>query len=145
MVLSVFCPGLNDRQNPGVAKDLFPASGASARRMPGWLVIPALTAWAFMAASAALADSLQDYAALCDQAIGATVPDFDCDAGTEVPVTHRKVFSGNCGEPNRLNKECDHGSRFQVLTRSDDAYVVGHCRKKKNASGNGKYGDVAVI
>jgi hypothetical protein len=31
-------------------------------------------------------DELQDYAAQCDQAVGTTVPDFDCDAGPMCPV-----------------------------------------------------------
>jgi hypothetical protein len=88
------------------------------------------------------ADELQDYAQECFQAIGTTVPDFDCDAGTEVPVTH-PTPSGTCDKPNRLNRECDPGSRFQVLTRSDDAYVVGHCRKRGQP--NGEYADIAVI
>jgi hypothetical protein len=95
----------------------------------------------------AAADQLQDFARQCDQAIGVTVPDFDCDAGTEVPA-QGSVFSGpqrtvTCDEPNRLNRQCDPGSRFQVLTRSDTAYVVAHCRKEGGDAG--MYGDIAVI
>src|SRR3984957_21318555 len=45
-------------------------------------------------AAPANADELQDYAAQCDKAIGVTVPDFDCDAGTDVPG-QGSVFSGN--------------------------------------------------
>ena len=91
--------------------------------------------------------TLQDYAAQCDKAIGVTVPDFDCDAGTDVPG-QGNVFSGDqpnatCDEPNRLNKQCDPGSRFQVLVSSDSAYVVAHCRKEGGDAG--MYGDIAVI
>ena len=102
----------------------------------------AATAW-----GPASADELQDFAAQCDKAIGVSVPDFDCDAGTEVPG-QGNVFSGNqpgatCDEPNRLNKQCDPGSRFQVLINSDIAYVVAHCRKE--GGDPGMYGDIAVI
>jgi len=75
-----------------------------------------------------VSDTLPQYAAKCDAAIGVTVPDFDCDAGTLVPTTH--LAGGRCDRPNRLNGVCDPGSRFQVLTRTADAYVVAHCRKK---------------
>jgi hypothetical protein len=95
----------------------------------------------------AAADALQQYAQQCDQAVGVTVPDFSCDAGTEVPMTH-PVFDANgkptsCDRPNRLNKQCDPGSRFQVLTRSPSAYVVAHCRREGLPSG--RYADIAVI
>ena len=114
---------------------------------PRWSSIPFLFALAVVPSPAALADALQDYAAQCDQAVGVSVPDFDCDAGTEVPG-QGSVFSGNqpgvtCDEPNRLNRQCDPGSHFQVLTRSDDAYVVAHCRHEGGESG--EYGDIAVI
>ena len=99
------------------------------------------------ASGQAKADELQDYAAECDKAIGVTVPDFDCDAGTDVPG-QGNAFSGDqpgatCDEPNRLNKQCDPGSRFQVLINSDSAYVVAHCRKE--GGDQGMYGDIAVI
>ena len=84
-------------------------------------IVASPTVWA--------SDTLEEYAQKCDAAIGATVPDFDCDAGTEVPTTHLFVDANGdtfCDRPNRLNRECDPGSRFQVLTRSDDAYVVAH-------------------
>ena len=100
-----------------------------------------LIASAVLFGHAAHADPLQDYAQQCDAAIGATVQDFDCDAGTVVPVTH---FNGStCDRPNRLDKVCDPGSRFQVLMQNADAYIVGLCRKKGDAAG--QYGDIAVI
>jgi hypothetical protein len=92
--------------------------------------------------------TLEDYAAECDKAVGVTVPDFDCDAGTDVPG-QGNVFSGpdhptaTCDEPNRLRGKCDPGSRFQVLVRSDSAYIVAHCRKE--GGDPGMYGDIAVI
>jgi hypothetical protein len=121
----------------------------------GWLTISFLIASA-MAISAAQADPLQDYAHECDLAVGPTVPDFNCDDpdATEVPGnTPTGTRPGNtptgtrdlptCDQPNRLNSECDPGSRFHVLVRSDSAYIVAHCRKKGNDTG--KYGDIAVI
>jgi hypothetical protein len=63
----------NDRQKPDIMNTVRPASGLPVKRMLGWLAIPSLIAPALMASPAALADALQDYAALCDQAIGATV------------------------------------------------------------------------
>lgn len=97
----------------------------------------------------AAADPLQDYSNQCNVAIGAAaaVPDFDCDAGTEV-LGQGTVFSANqpgvtCDKPNRLNQQCDPGSRFQVLVNSADAYVVAHCRKE--GGDPGMYGDIAVI
>ena len=91
--------------------------------------------------NALISDTLEGYAAKCDLAIGVTVPDFDCDAGTEVPISN--FANGKCDRPNRLNQECDPGSRFQVLTNSTDAQVVAHCRKQGLAAG--QYGDIAVI
>jgi hypothetical protein len=134
----------NDQRQPGITNGVRPASGVPAKRMMGWLAINVLIALALTTCPAAQADELQNYQRECDLAIGPTVPDFDCDdpAATDVPGNEPNS-SGNCDEPNRLNKVCDPGSRFRVLTRSEDAYVVAHCRKKGNASG--KYGDIAVI
>jgi polyglycine hydrolase-like protein len=87
------------------------------------------------------ADTLEDFARKCDQAIGVTVPDFVCDNGTVVPTTH--FANGQCDRPNVLNGVCDPGSRFQVLANTANAYVVAHCRKQGNPAG--QYGDVAVI
>jgi hypothetical protein len=68
-------------------------------------------------ASAYGGDTLEGYAQKCDQAIGVTVPDFNCDSGTLVPTTH---FANNkCDRPNVLNSMCDPFSRFQVLTLID--------------------------
>jgi hypothetical protein len=89
------------------------------------------------------ADTLEGYAQKCDEAIGVTVPDFNCDSGTLVPTTH--VANGKCDRPNVLNKECDPGSRFQVLTNNADAYVVAHCRKDGHKESDGLYSDIAVI
>ncbi len=86
-------------------------------------------------------DSLQTYAQRCDAAIGVTVPNFSCDAGTEVPDTHPNGDS--CDRPNQLNKVCDPGSRYQNLVNNDKQIVVAHCRKMGN--GARKYGDIAVI
>jgi len=88
-----------------------------------------------------LTDTLPQYAAKCDAAIGITVPDFNCDNGTLVPTTN--YANGKCDRPNRLNQECDPNSRFQVLANTTDAYIVAHCRKK--GLGAGHYGDIAVI
>jgi len=114
---------------------------------PWGLSLAAAIVTAVAAGQPARADALQDYAQQCDAAIGVTVPDFDCDAGTEVPG-QGSVFSGpartvTCDEPNRLNRQCDPGSRFQVLVRSNDAFVVAHCRHE--GGDPGMYGDIAVI
>ena len=145
---SVFEFRLIHREKRSAAKDLGPLFGGLLVRYPSkWLLIALLINLKLLGSSAVRADELQDYAQQCDAAIGATVPDFDCDAGTEVPVTHPTVGTGGqvtlCDRPNRLNQQCDPGSHFQVLTRSNDAYVVGHCRKKGNPAG--EYGDIAVI
>jgi hypothetical protein len=134
----------NNQQRPDILNDVRPTSGLPVKCRVGCLSIPFLIALILMTSPAAQADDLQDYAALCDQAIGATatVNDFDCDAGTEVPVTH-PTTSGTCDEPNRLSGVCDPGSHFTVLTRTADAFVVAHCRKKGN--GPSVYGDIAVI
>jgi len=89
----------------------------------------------------AASDTLPEFAAKCDAAIGVTVPDFVCDNGTLVPTTNHA--NGKCDRPNRLNKVCDPGSKFQVLADTADAYVVAHCRKQGNAAGF--FGDIAVI
>lgn len=94
-------------------------------------------------------DTLEEYAQKCDEAIGITIPDFSCDAGTLVPTTHMTPASasypnGSCDRPDQLNQECDAASRFQLLPGSDDhAFAVAHCRKQ--GLGPGQYGDIAVI
>ena len=111
---------------------------------------PFLTAVVLLAASSSTAyasDTLEAYARKCDQAIGITVPDFVCSAGTPVPTTH-PTFHANgilatCDRPNRLNRVCDPGSHFQVLRLRNDSYVVAHCRRKGLPIG--QYGDIAVI
>jgi hypothetical protein len=111
----------------------------------------------FLAASTSVyaGDTVKEYAQKCDAAIGITIPMFTCDAkpdgtgGTEVPDTHpthspADYPKGKCDRPNELNKECDPGSRFQVLHGSNDhAYAVAHCRKQGRPPGS--YGDIAVI
>ncbi|WP_147451940.1 hypothetical protein [Corallococcus sp. CA041A] len=91
--------------------------------------------------ASALSDTLEQYAAKCDAAIGATVPDFNCELGTIVPTTNH--VNGKCDRPNRLNQQCDPGSRFQVLKDTADVSIVAHCRKQGNAANY--YGDIAVI
>ncbi len=87
------------------------------------------------------AETLESYAQKCDAAIGVTVPDFDCDAGTLVPTTN--FANGKCDRPNVLNSECDPGSRFTLIRDDANSIVVAHCRKRGNAAG--KYSDIAVI
>ncbi|OQW32224.1 MAG: hypothetical protein A4E19_19510 [Nitrospira sp. SG-bin1] len=95
-------------------------------------------------------DALAAYAKQCDDAIGATVPDFDVDSplGTTVPTDHlipaNAIYpDGACDRPNVLNGVCDRGSRFRVLVNTDHAYVVAHARKM--GLSQGQYGDVAII
>jgi len=95
-------------------------------------------------------DTLEQFARKCDQAIGVTVPDFNCDVGTLVPTTHLTPANapydkGTCDRPNQLHQVCDPGSRFQVLKRTSSAYVVAHCRKQGHPMDNGRYKDIAVI
>lgn len=107
-------------------------------------ITSALAAALVLRAMPAVADALQDYAQQCDAAIGVSVPDFDCDAGTEVPGQGNTFGAGaTCNQPNRLNRVCDPGSRFQVLTRTDNVFTVAHCRKENGPVGD--YGDIAVI
>jgi hypothetical protein len=99
-------------------------------------------------ASAYGGDTFEEYTQKCDQAIGVTVPDFNCDSGTLVPTTNLTppgaIYpNGTCDRPNVLNGRCDPGSRFQVLTNNADAYVVAHCRKEGLSAGH--YRDIAVI
>ena len=89
------------------------------------------------------AETLESYAQKCDAAVGVTVPDFVCDNGTEVPMTNYHADSQSCDAPNRLVRVCDPGSKFTVLTNTDDAIVVAHCRKQGHAAG--RFGDIAVI
>lgn len=86
-----------------------------------------------------------EYAKKCDDAIGDTVPTFNCDVGTLVPTTHQTGTypSMSCDRPNVLNSQCDPGSRFQVLPSANpNVLMVAHCRRK---GGTTTYGDVAVI
>jgi hypothetical protein len=112
-------------------------------------IVSLLAAFAIPIAARA-SDTLEEYARKCDAAVGATVPDFNCDNGTLVPEgkTNGLQYGPGmkCDRPNVLNHECDPGSRFQVLVNSQDAAIVAHCRKKIDADHeDGKYGDIAVI
>ncbi len=114
-----------------------------------------LIVWIFLAASTSsfAGEALEAYAQRCDEAIGITVSDFNCDDGILVPTEHHVNPDGSparyrpkraCDRPNQLNQECDPGSRFQVLPGSNDrVFAVAHCRKQ--GLGSGQYGDIAVI
>ncbi|RKH50887.1 hypothetical protein [Corallococcus llansteffanensis] len=104
-------------------------------------LVSASDAPVFAQQESALSDTLEQYAAKCDAAIGATVPDFNCELGTVVPTTNH--LNGKCDRPNRLNETCDPDSKFQVLLNTADVSIVAHCRKQGNAANY--YGDIAVI
>jgi len=109
---------------------------------------PALCLALLAVPCAANAETLEAFSQKCDAAIGVSVPDFTCDAGTLVPDTHptsNVPLQGSCDRPDQLNQDCDPGSRFQVLVNTPNAYVVGHCRKRAEPLLNGRYGDIAVI
>lgn len=95
-------------------------------------------------------DTLSEYAARCDLATGIHVPTFNCDAGTEVPGQDllpdpSDGFKLKCAKPNVLNGQCDPGSKFQVVARSDQAIAVAHCRKVGLPKAGSVYNDIAVI
>src|SRR4051812_2685369 len=108
---------LADPRNPGEMRGDRLIASLPVRLMGKWLAIPFAIALALIASPGALADELQDYADQCNAAIGAAVTEFDCDSGTEVEG-QGEVYGPDaiCDQPNRLNKECDPGSHFQVLT-----------------------------
>lgn len=88
------------------------------------------------------------YAATCYEATHIHVPAFNCDdGGTPVPTENPMGSYGkmHCDRPNVLNDECDPGSRFHVLEKTPEAFVVAHCRKKDPNRGDGLYGDIAII
>ncbi len=87
-------------------------------------------------------ETLEAYTAQCERAVGLVIPDFSCEAGVRVPGQDIEE-PGRCRTPNVLNSECDPGSKFQVLARSEDAAAVAHCRK--TGLEEGKYSDIAVI
>jgi hypothetical protein len=117
------------------------------------LLVCAICLAAPAVARSADTDTVQEYAAKCDMAIGVTVRDFVCDNGTDVPMTTPSntrcpVEDGRdkpctCDRPNVLNSECDPGSRFQVLDDNGDAFAVAHCRKRGHKAG--VFDDIAVI
>ena len=95
-------------------------------------------------------DTLSEYAAKCDAATGIHVPEFNCDAGTEVPgqgdVPATTPNATHCDRPNVLNRHCDPGSKFQVLPGGTaDAVAVAHCRKVGLPIAGSEYNDIAVI
>ncbi len=118
-----------------------------------WKTLIAALVTALLMSPALRAETLQHFAQQCDIETGVSVPAFDCDDpnATEVPMTHAHFNTpGNpssgvatCDRPNRLNQVCDPGSRFHVLVRKPDSFVVAHCRKKGGQPG--LYGDIAVI
>src|SRR5690242_5542941 len=103
----------------------------SIRHQSKWMPIYFLIASALLAAPKIQAETLREYAARCDLAIGETVPDFECDEGTEVLVTNATWDAQGgrvkCDTPNHLHDQCDPGSRFKVLKSNGDAYIVGLC------------------
>jgi len=95
-------------------------------------------------------DTLAEYARKCDEATGITVPQFSCDAGTEVPgqgdIPASSANATHCDRPNVLNRHCDPGSKFQVLPGGNaDAVAVAHCRKVGLPIAGSHYNDIAVI
>ncbi len=96
-------------------------------------------------ASNGLTDTLSEYAAKCDVAVGLHVPRFNCDVGTEVPGQGTVPGGNLCDKPNVLNGRCDPGSKFQVLAQNADAAVVAHCRKVGLPVEGSTYNDIAVI
>lgn len=113
-----------------------------------------MTVMALLMSGGAFAQTqtLQEYAAECDETIGVSVPAFSCLIGADnlplpvVPTTHKGGLwwpPHDCDRPNRLSGVCDPDSTFQVLHRSASVEIVALCRHKGNAPGT--YGDVAVI
>ncbi|XKM44016.1 hypothetical protein A4U53_041680 (plasmid) [Rhizobium ruizarguesonis] len=91
-------------------------------------------------------DSLADYAAKCAAATGITIPRFSCSAGVEVPGQGTAPAGTLCDAPNSLNRQCDPGSRFQVLAgRTSDSVAVAHCRKVGLPIEGTQYNDIAII
>jgi len=122
-------------------------------------------------------ETLFSFASKCDTAIGVTVPAFNCDFhadGTPVLPVPTTNFSSHgvavanpnalnydqgpetfCDRPNMLNRQCDPGSKFQVLFNDPSAVVVAHCRKMGSLNPNlpswdpeavnGYFRDIAVI
>lgn len=93
------------------------------------------------------AETLQEYAQKCDEAIGLTVPNFNCDdvGFVTVPTTGLDCSTGTClcDRPNVLNGVCDPGSKSRILAQNATAFVVANCRKQ--GLGSGLYNDIAVI
>lgn len=92
-------------------------------------------------------DALKDYALECEQAIGIKLPaTFSCSNGVEVPGQGITPAGSACDAPNSLNRQCDPGSRFQVLAgRSADAVAVAHCRKVGRQINDPNFSDIAII
>jgi hypothetical protein len=95
-------------------------------------------------------DTLAEYAVKCKDATGIDVPGFSCGNGTEVPGQGNVPTTGrnttHCDRPNVLNRECDPGSKFQVLSGGNaDAVAVAHCRKVGLPKDSDVYNDIAVI
>src|SRR5262249_25508084 len=88
-------------------------------------------------------DALFAYAEQCRLATKIVIPDkFSCLDPRAQDVPNQKIIrpartpskagtrpSGLCNAPNVLNGQCDPGSHFQVLNKTQDAVVVMHCRK----------------
>jgi len=136
--LTAACSSENDSQKPGIGR-----------------VSSALLEWIEAPCAEGNNESLVAFAQKCTDATNSYVLPFDCEDGEIVPTTNLvgvyNPYSSvtSCDRPNGLNKTCDPGSRFQVLTQTEDVTVVAHCRKMggklKTATEPGTWGDVAVI
>lgn len=93
------------------------------------------------------AETLKEYADKCTAEIGVAVPAFNCQTFEVAQKEGNSHGSGPCDFPNRLNRECDPGSRIKILHNDDNVAIVASCRKvgADTDINNSIYNDIAVI
>jgi hypothetical protein len=96
------------------------------------------------AARDVVADEVKQYAEACERDVGVAIQDFDCMAGTELPMTGTE--GGTCAKPPYLDAAgCRAGSRIGQQVTAAQFGVVYLCRKKRSGLLNDRFDDVAVI
>jgi hypothetical protein len=101
---------------------------------------------AAFATTSGQAETLQEYARACDQAIGASVPQFNCLQGSVVPVIGKR--GAQCQNPTDLNGSCNEFNRVgRLATSNPDVEIRFLCRHYREATGADSpyFNDIAVI
>ncbi len=98
-------------------------------------------------ASSVHAETLQEYAKRCADYVGASVPSFNCQSGSLIPIDGPEGNDGRCSNRALLNGKCFKYGRLGKIQAGPDVEIRFLCRHYSAASGPTAegYDDIAVI